>query len=659
MWVNGHSNELDVATRQVALCLLAVACTLLLAGSGVFAARASAVTPARVPETTNSPRGYPMLLSADRAGGVWFGGATDGSGRPESVDRIDYITPTGAFVDVPFPPELYGYWPEAFAPAQGGGEWFLARQAGNPTPLLGEVSPLGQITTTHIQVPAGSAVRGLTVGVDGDLWMTDTQLADHKRTSAILKVAPSGKATAYTSGLRRGAIPENITSGSGGAMWFVDTAGRIGRVAPTGRITEFPVRHKIDGIGTFGPPPPIITASDGAVWFVLDQRSLGRMTRLGQVQIFSPRTSLAQSTSDEEEGIEALAPGRNGSVWFTQRSGSVLRIAPSGHVHTVTKRLVQARGIAVASNGTVWVGEEASFRPEDSETVIPTRVARIGVDGGLTQYPEPPVCHVPFVLGYGPSYAAQLLRESYCELAGIRRPSGSRSNHLIVVSQSVHAGAVVPYKSPVRVELGPKPPPPSTCRAPRYVHVLVDSPKLILWKNPIAEPDNTKSNSEGAQTYIACVPGHRAKHVFMTEETDLESFAGLKGLHTAGHFIAFTASSADHYNSGDNEIAVYDALRGRRVFTAAYPFSEGSPGAIVPEFAVDSLGEVAWIKQEAILATVDSKPVQTGERVLLQAHYGGHTHTIEAAAGDISHISLHAHVLQWTSSGQAHSITLR
>ena len=645
----GKAVRMRCRQMSVAICLVSLL--------GAFPTGSDALTTTAAPEPAASPHGYPMLLSPGVGGGVWFGGATEGSGRPETVDRVGYITPARTFFDFPFPPELYGFWPEAFARGLNGEEWFLARRESTPTPILGEISLFGQIAVRHLQVPAGSAVRGLAIGPDGNLWMADTRVEHHTRVSAILRMSPSGSVTAYKAGLQHDAIPENITDGPDGALWFIDTSGRIGRIDTSGVIKEFPVGHVIEGAGVFGPPPPIVTGADRAVWFVLDPRQLGRITPSGHVQIFTPRASLKQPHGPREEAIEELAVGPDRQLWFTRSSGAVLRIDPSGHVRTVTNRLVAGKGIAVTSNGVAWVGEEASFRRDDSDEVIPTRVARIGTGGTVIQYPEPPSCHVPFVLGDGPSLAAEELRGNNCELAGIRRPPQSHSNHLIVVEQSIHAGTVVGYKSPVRLRLGPKPPPPKTCRAPRYVRVLADSRQLVAWKNPIVEADNAESNGQGAQTYVACVPGHRAKHVFMTDESEAENYTAVETLRTAGHFIAFTAYSANHYNIGENTLVVFNALRGKVIFGARYEFSEGSPRVTVPSFALTSSGNVAWVTQETLWATVEGKLKQIGQLDTLQARSSRHVHVIETGS-NISGLALHGRVLEWLSAGQTHSLSL-
>jgi virginiamycin B lyase len=661
---------MGAGARQLRRCVVAAICAMLAlgwfpAGSAALAtasAAESASTAVATTAVTPPPQGYPIALSTGSSGGVWYGGATEGFGRTEPVDRIDYITAAGVFLDFPFPAELDGFWPEAFAAGPNGDEWFLARGEGDPVPVLGEISPLGQITVRQLQVAPGSEVRGLAVGADGNLWMADTRIERLTRVSAILRVTPGGVVTAFSSGLQKAAVPDDITAGPDGALWFTDSAGRIGRVDTAGAIKEFPVGHLIDGPGPFGPPPPIVAGPDGALWFVLNSRQLGRMTTSGHIQIFTPPSSLQPpATRDfEEEALVGLAAGPDGDVWFTRKSGAVARIDARGRVRTVTNRLVAAKGIAFASDGTAWIGEEASFRREsDSPAVVPARLASVSTSGVLTQYPEPPPCRVPAVLGEGPSHAAEELRDANCELAGIRRPAGSHSNYLIVVAQSVHRGAVVGYKAPVRLVLGPRPPAARGCRVPRYVRVLARSSQLVAWMNPIREADNAASHGEGIQTYFACVPGHSAKSRFFTEELGLTYYDGLETLRTAGHFLAFMASSADHYNNGSRDLVVFDAARGERVFEKGYGFSsEDTDDFLVASFALNRRGEVAWVEQEVIWGEQEGHAVRTSQRDTLDVHDSRGTHAIEVGS-NISDLSFHGDILDWSSSGALHTRTLR
>ena len=70
-----------------------------------------------------------------------------------------------------------------------------------------------------------------------------------------------------------GSFPSGITAGPDGNLWFAESAGnKIGRITPTGAVTEFslPASSGLTGI-TAGP--------DGNLWFTeSDGNTIGRIT---------------------------------------------------------------------------------------------------------------------------------------------------------------------------------------------------------------------------------------------------------------------------------------------------------------------------------------------------------------------------------------------
>lgn len=127
----------------------------------------------------------------------------------EYVERVDRITPAGAFQDFEFPVQLIAHYPRYFAPGANGDEWFLADENEAPTPILGEVSPLGTISAEDLAVNPKSDIRGLATSAEGDLWTTATHLQGHARVSAILKVTPAGQ-----------------VAGPDGDLWFTRESNR-------------------------------------------------------------------------------------------------------------------------------------------------------------------------------------------------------------------------------------------------------------------------------------------------------------------------------------------------------------------------------------------------------------------------------------------------
>jgi virginiamycin B lyase len=73
--------------------------------------------------------------------------------------------------------------------------------------------------------------------------------------------------------------PEGITLGPDGNMWFAEaTANQIGRIDPTGNITEFVVPQASSA------PVDIVAGADGALWFTEESgfpEGIGRVTTSG------------------------------------------------------------------------------------------------------------------------------------------------------------------------------------------------------------------------------------------------------------------------------------------------------------------------------------------------------------------------------------------
>jgi len=64
-----------------------------------------------------------------------------------------------------------------------------------------------------------------------------------------------------------------VTAGSDGNLWFTESAGKIGRIRPSGSITEFPVPTTGSG------PGGIPAVPDSNLWFTeYDGNKIGRIT---------------------------------------------------------------------------------------------------------------------------------------------------------------------------------------------------------------------------------------------------------------------------------------------------------------------------------------------------------------------------------------------
>jgi streptogramin lyase len=164
---------------------------------------------------------------------------------------------------------------------------------------------------------------GITGGTDGNLWFTEPRLNTTGQTEggvgrlnlgfANVTQFPAGT----TSGFSTEAFPWQITSGTGGHVWFSEL-GMLGGVA------------YVNGDGTvseFGPPlTPGFTASahpngigvgpDGHMWFT-EAINPGRVARVnddGTVTELTGGSTSGFSANGHPNGVAAL----NGRLWFTE-----------------------------------------------------------------------------------------------------------------------------------------------------------------------------------------------------------------------------------------------------------------------------------------------------------------------------------------------------
>lgn len=613
-------------------------------------------SPSNAVVTPQSTPGDARVLASSSTGGVWYAGELS----PAPL-TLGYVTPAGGLLNFAVSLMAISVQPAYMTPGANGAMWFLAYAGINRTaPILGKIDPSGAIVLHPVAADPESEVRGLALGPDGNLWMTETRVQGPTRLSAIVRVTPAGTATAFASGLQRGADPWSITSGPEGALWFTDTVGRIGTITTAGSIREFQIgRRIVTPGGRFEEvfPRPIVAAG-GDLWFIVDAAHIGRMSAAGHVTLYTPASSY-QLPSDyyapEKEGeLRGMTVGPEGEVWFTRRSGELARIDRHGRVRTVTDRLVEPFGLAFAGDGAAWVGEGGEYgRNADGSldgNVVIGRLARVTASGAVKQYSELPQCHVPLVVGYGPSYASAQIRSANCEVGVGQRLRRSRLNQLIVISQSRRPGTIAPYKAAVRLVLGSRPTAPKNCRAPRYTHAIARSRELVAWFDPLSEPAEGESHGEGIQQYFACVPPNGPKHVFFTEESDLTYYNAIHAIRAAGHFLAFASSSADHYNDGARELTLYDAKSGRAVFSKAFSFEEGD--TIYRRFAAlaaNASGDLGWVEEAGSLAAHTDT---------LRVRDRSGTHTVERAT-DITDLALRGDLLTWDSEGQARSRTVR
>jgi virginiamycin B lyase len=234
--------------------------------------------------------------------------------------------------------------------------------------------PLFPIPTTN-SVELGEG--GITTGPGGVLWFTEN--ASNK----IGRIASSGSITEYP--LPAGASsPDGIVSAYN-SLWFAANSGQIGRMTTAGVFSIFTVPTPQSY------PAGIALGADGALWFTEQYvATIGRMTPSG---VFTEYTLPATF-----EAPEWITAGPDGALWFTNESvygaSAIGRITTAGLVTEYTVSEVGAlglTGITTGPDGALWFTEE-----------FVNQIGRITTAGAVTVYPIPSGSTAPYGITSGP-----------------------------------------------------------------------------------------------------------------------------------------------------------------------------------------------------------------------------------------------------------------
>jgi streptogramin lyase len=217
--------------------------------------------------------------------------------------------------------------------------------------------------------------NGITAGPDGNLWFTEVNSAK------IGRITPTGAITEFPVPISSSA-PYGITRGPDGNLWFTELGGnKIGRITPTGALTEF-------AVPTADSRPNQITAGpDGNLWFTeLNGNKVGRITPAGTITEFAVPTT--------NSGLNGITAGPDGNLWFTEvNTNKVGKITSAGAVteFTVPTASSGSYRITAGPDGNLWFTEYAG-----------NKVGRITPAGAITEFPVPTAGSSPYGITAGP-----------------------------------------------------------------------------------------------------------------------------------------------------------------------------------------------------------------------------------------------------------------
>ncbi len=189
-------------------------------------------------------------------------------------------------------------------------------------------------TMTPFSLQQGILPVHLTSGRDGYLWVASM--------GYIVRMTTAGRPAGAVATPHAADVADAIVAGRDGNIWFAEDAhgvARIGRITPTGRLTEYVLPPESN-------PLALAAGPDGIAFVGHPTATLGLISYKGKVSAIHFKTDI---------DIKSIAYDSSGSLWYAGCDG-VGRLTRS---HAVRDYLVEGgcngrAGVSVASDGLAW-----------------------------------------------------------------------------------------------------------------------------------------------------------------------------------------------------------------------------------------------------------------------------------------------------------------
>jgi virginiamycin B lyase len=244
-----------------------------------------------------------------------------------------------------------------------GALWFT-EPGGNE---IAQVTSAGELTQFPLQAQTNNDPQDIVDVPGGSIWFTGL--------GAIGRIAPDGSVQVWRETVTGDGVwlPDALTVGPAGAIWYTEDSGHVCRVTTSGKSACFGTHPSTTGILMHG----LAIGSDGALWFTEDnpgsaadpQNAIGRLTASGRYRqwLLPPGSSPTR-----------IAAGPDGALWFTERvSQRIGRITTAGAITQFPlPRGIYPSDIISGPDGALWFTTD-------------TRVGRITTAGQITLWPVP------------------------------------------------------------------------------------------------------------------------------------------------------------------------------------------------------------------------------------------------------------------------------
>jgi virginiamycin B lyase len=325
--------------------------------------------------------------------------------------------------------------PFGITAGSGGAVWFSHGGA------IGRLALSGTVTEYPIPTPAsGSGWVG--VGSDRAIWFaerTSNKIGRVSVSGAVTEYTIPGASTSPTCPPGPSSTPQAVAAGPDGAVWFTEECGnRIGRLAPSGQISEYTVPTPDSH------PLGMTAGPDGALWFVEKAaEKIGRITTSGRITEFK----LSSGTLPQR-----ITVGADGALWFSEaRANKIGRLTTDG-AYTEYPAPGLPVGITAGPDGALWFVEFNA-----------NKIGRMSLSGQVTdEYPIPTAESGALQIAVGPDAALWFTEPSVDQLGRLQIPGAHAATSLarssgtgLTASFTVSFSSTVPGQGEVYFGPGP------------------------------------------------------------------------------------------------------------------------------------------------------------------------------------------------------------
>jgi virginiamycin B lyase len=235
-------------------------------------------------------------------------------------------------------------------------------------------------TITEFPMSPPSGPNAIAVGVDGNLWFTETD------GNKIGRITTQGKLTEFAIPTAD-ATPTGIAAGADGNLWFTETDGnKIGRITTTGTITEFQLSQP-SGYSTSW--PLAIAPERDRMWF-----SVVRSPVVGHIDLAG---EITEQPGPVGLGVFGLVAGPDGNLWLANTGANQIDcFTPSGTFSGFPLPTPNAApdSITVGPDGNIWFTTSSFY-------AATTEIGRVTTTGDFTEFPLP-ISSAPCAIATGP-----------------------------------------------------------------------------------------------------------------------------------------------------------------------------------------------------------------------------------------------------------------